>query len=362
MAHIFNRATRHFRSANVLALLTGLSACIPAAAYANFSDPISTPADSSLLPTSAPLIAVTQAGSHFVAVGPRGLIVYSADGVATDWTQAIVPVQTDLLSVQFTDANNGWACGHNGVVLHTVDGGKTWAKQLDGVSAKPAFETYYQRQIAGGNKVLAADLQQIQLNFDPGPTLPWLSVWFQTNLVGYAVGSFGDIAMTADGGKTWQPWLEHIDNPTFLDLDAIRNVGGNLYIVGEQGSVYEYDATAQKFVAKPTGYAGMFVGITGSATSIIVFGLAGTIYRSVDEGKSWRQSADPSDATIMDGTVLADGRVVLVNIDGGVLISNDDGKNFRLSPKAEDAPLSGIFAAGDSVVITSLGGIKNASP
>ncbi|MEN1451047.1 WD40/YVTN/BNR-like repeat-containing protein, partial [Pseudomonas aeruginosa] len=46
--------------------------------------------------------------------------------------QAQVPVDVLLTSVHFPDANNGWAVGHDGVVLHSTDGGKTWSKQLDG--------------------------------------------------------------------------------------------------------------------------------------------------------------------------------------------------------------------------------------
>jgi photosystem II stability/assembly factor-like uncharacterized protein len=33
----------------------------------------------------------------------------------------------DLQSVFFTDNNNGWAVGNGGIILHTADGGDTWA-------------------------------------------------------------------------------------------------------------------------------------------------------------------------------------------------------------------------------------------
>src|SRR5260370_29474966 len=40
-----------------------------------------------------------------------------------------------LHAVQFVDANEGWAVGDEGVVLHTIDGGKTWERQTTGVRA-----------------------------------------------------------------------------------------------------------------------------------------------------------------------------------------------------------------------------------
>ena len=55
----------------------------------------------------------------------------STDGGAT-WKQSAVPVSSDLTAVYFVDENRGWTVGHDGVVLHTDDGGDAWRLQLDG--------------------------------------------------------------------------------------------------------------------------------------------------------------------------------------------------------------------------------------
>src|SRR5260370_18539952 len=34
-----------------------------------------------------------------------------------------------LHAIQFIDANEGWAVGDEGVVWHTIDGGRTWERQ-----------------------------------------------------------------------------------------------------------------------------------------------------------------------------------------------------------------------------------------
>src|SRR5262249_8783794 len=38
-----------------------------------------------------------------------------------------------LYAVQFVDTNEGWAVGDEGVVWHTIDGGRTWERQPTGV-------------------------------------------------------------------------------------------------------------------------------------------------------------------------------------------------------------------------------------
>jgi photosystem II stability/assembly factor-like uncharacterized protein len=329
-------------------------------AHAAFLDPLDTPAVNSLAPASEPLLAVVSAGVRLVAVGSRGVILTS-NASANSWVQASVPVESDLVAVTFPDAKNGWACGHDGIILHSSDGGITWVKQLDGISARQQFEADYNARIAGGDKALAPVLQQVQLNYDAGPSLPWLGVWFNDSKTGYVVGSFGDIAMTDNGGKTWQPWLDHIDNTSFLDLDAISDVGGHLYIVGEQGTVYQLDRTQHKFVARPTGYPGSLFGIIGTAKTLLVFGLRGTIFRSEDQGKTWTQVNDPSGSTIMNGTVLPDGCFVLVNVDGGILVSSDDGKNFQMEPDAQDTALTDVAGtSSNKLILTGIGGIRYA--
>ncbi len=43
--------------------------------------------------------------------------------------------QCDPYGGVFSHAAKGWAVGHDGVVLHTSDGGESWRMQLDGNQA-----------------------------------------------------------------------------------------------------------------------------------------------------------------------------------------------------------------------------------
>lgn len=152
------------------------------------------------------LIDIAQAGSRLVAVGDRGHILYS-DNQGKAWLQAKVPVSVLLTSVYFTNANEGWAVGHNGVILHSSDAGQTWQLQHDD-------------RAGDGDKAGA----------------PLLGVWFADNQNGFAVGAYDYFLVTHDGGTTWQDNAQALNNPDGLHLNAIKGSadGNTVFIVGRR--------------------------------------------------------------------------------------------------------------------------------
>lgn len=59
------------------------------------------------------------------AVGAGGVIIATLDGGRT-WRPQTSGVGDDLWDVKFFDAREGWAVGTGGAMLHTTDGGRTW--------------------------------------------------------------------------------------------------------------------------------------------------------------------------------------------------------------------------------------------
>lgn len=57
------------------------------------------------------------------------------------WYEQDSPVSVDLISLSFTDTNRGWAIGHYGEVIRTVNGGKDWAlvSTIDNFKATKIF-------------------------------------------------------------------------------------------------------------------------------------------------------------------------------------------------------------------------------
>ena len=58
-------------------------------------------------------------------------IIKTIDGGVT-WSAQSADIAETLRNVDFVDANNGWAVGTNGAILHTGDGGEHWARQTAG--------------------------------------------------------------------------------------------------------------------------------------------------------------------------------------------------------------------------------------
>ncbi|MOA27431.1 hypothetical protein D3C78_1483100 [compost metagenome] len=153
--------------------------------------------------------------------------------------------------------------------------------------------------------------------------------------------------------------MERTDNPNALNLYAIRPVGNDLFIVGEQGLVLKLDPAVGRFVATPTPYNGTFFGITGKPGAALVFGLRGNLYRSLDGGASWNKVELGLPLSITAGTITANGRIVLLSQAGHVLVSNDDGASFELQPESALAPVAAAQSIGTaSLLLAGTRGVR----
>jgi len=318
-----------------------------------FDDPLDVPAVVRMNAAQRPLMSVTGVGQHLRAAGMRGLIIRSEDGGKT-WSQSVVPVQSDLLALSFPTESEGWAVGHDGVVLHSVDGGKVWQRQLDGRIAAESLVSAYKKRVEAGEAAMQPFLDQLQLGYKNGPSLPLLSVAFTDRRTGFVVGSFGMIAATTDGGATWQPWLERIDNPQFLHLNQIREVAGSLYIAAEKGTIFKFDPRLNRFIALTTDYSGSFFGVVGNAHKLLAYGLRGTVYGSNDRGVTWKPVVTSLHGTITTATYLEErGLFVLATSSGEMAVCDSNGNECRSVNAGTPTIFTGLFALSATEVMAS---------
>lgn len=327
-------------------LLAGaLLMSVPAVRCATFQDVLDLPSASSKIAERSLINGMAQAGMRLVGVGQRGHILFS-DDQGKSWAQAKVPVSSDLVAVHFPTPQQGWAVGHDGIVLHTSDAGVSWSKQLDGRSAAASMNTYYSRFDFSENWRLEAKRM-----LEQGPDKPFLDVWFEDEKNGFVVGAFNLIFHTEDGGLSWQPWADRTANPEAFHLNAIRAVGEDLFIVGEHGLVLKKSKGSARFEALKTPYQGSFFGLVGSANALIVYGLRGNAYRSIDQGLSWQKIETGLALGLTAASLLPDGRFVLLSQGGHVLLSRDQGASFQMLKQARPAPTSAVIAVGNSALL-----------
>jgi photosystem II stability/assembly factor-like uncharacterized protein len=336
------------------------------------------PAEKSTRAPSSFLMDIARVGNRLVAVGERGHILYS-DLDAKEWLQAEVPVSVTLTSVDFVSDQYGWAVGHDGVVLHTEDGGQTWIKQLDGNKINELVLAQLKQLIEAKNEKLeSADpelgeeqkaglekeledldyfLSDAEEAIKEGPTRPLMDLWFENEQRGIVIGAFGIILKTIDGGKNWTPMLDRMENPDGFHYYGITRSGDDLFIAGESGLLFRSEDLGETWKRLDAGYDGSFFGIVGSPEGgfVTAFGLRGSIYASSDRGETWTALNIGSKASLSGGTFLSDGSFCLAGVDGSLLRSTDKGKTFT--------PLSVKFPGAVSLVeakhgILAVAGLK----
>jgi photosystem II stability/assembly factor-like uncharacterized protein len=327
--------------------LAGVLSMLAAAPAGAFVDALDTPAVSSALATKSLMQGVARAGTRLVAVGQRGHVVVSDDNGAS-WKQSRVPVSSDLVAVFFVDERNGWAVGHDGVVLRSSDAGETWTLQLDGRKANELQVAAMQRKVASDPASEEAKrlLAEAQRDAEQGPDKPFLDVWFANAENGFVVGAYNLIVHTTDGGKTWESWFDRTDNPKFFNLYAIRPVAGALFIAGESGTVLKLDRERQRFVALATPYKGSFFGVADAQGAVLVFGLRGNIFRSDDGGAQWTKVDGGLAASVVAATRIASGTTLLADAGGRIIATDDGGRSFRSVSLKQPTPVTGLADAG----------------
>lgn len=276
------------------------------------------------------LTDVARAGARLIAVGERGHIVVSDDEGVT-WQQIVSPVRSLLTAVYFVDATHGWAVGHDAAVLATVDGGNSWQLQhyrefvpevysagevtTDDESFDEAgVDDYIEEDMDGADEAAAGGREGV----------PLLDVWFADAQRGIAVGAYGLMLRTSDGGKNWidsSSELNNLDGWHLNAIDGITGKAGVVMIAGEKGMLFRSINAGASFVAVPSPYDGSFFGVTGSRDgTIYVYGLQGRLYRSSDQGQNWVALATGVTSGLNNGCRSA-GDAVLLTGNAGVALS-----------------------------------------
>ncbi|MCE4071509.1 MULTISPECIES: WD40/YVTN/BNR-like repeat-containing protein [Pseudomonas] len=326
------------------------------------TDPLFVPARPSHLAQTSQLVDITRAGDRIVTVGWRGHILYS-DDQGNSWAQAQVPVSVDLTAVSFPSPSKGWAVGHGGVILHSEDGGATWIKQQDGFLTHKLLEDFYRKRLEHASEEQKPEfenlLAQVQLNYGTGPEQPWLDVWFDDEMHGYVVGTFNLILETRDGGLSWIPLMEQIDNPEALHLDAIARIGGELYIASERGTIFRLDPQENRFATLQTGYLGTLFGIVGNRDVVVVYGLRGNAFRSTDQGRSWAQINTGTKSTLIGATNFKNERIALVSQAGQLLLGDALATQFNVIQRSGGSSLTAIDQISErSIALVGIAGVQ----
>ena len=303
------------------ALVFLLAGIAPVLATAATADPTALASEPMPRAGKALLLDVVRVSSGWVVVGERGHVLTSRDGKS--WTQSVVPTRSTLTTITAV-GDQLWAAGHDGVIVHSSDAGKSWrAQRRDPYVLPPG---------------------QQSADHDPLQGAPILDILFFDASHGIAVGAHSLMLVTQDGGVTWTqkqavaasgarapaaPMQGDVFSAADLQLDEesdphlnaiVRSDSGTLVVVGERGTLLRSTDNGANWTRLGFPYKGSMFGVLALGGSrLLAFGLRGNVYESMDLGTNWNKVAAQGSASLMGGTALANGGAVLTGVNGTVL-------------------------------------------
>ena len=169
------------------------------------------------------------------------------------------------------------------------------ASRLDGRTIGELMLRHYQRRAKAGDAKAGDMLREAESFAAQGPDKPFLDVWFEDEKKGFVVGAFNLILRTEDGGQSWTPWLDRVDNPKAYHLYAIRPAGGHCSSSSASKASCS-SSTARRSASRalrcPT--RARCSACSGTPSSTLVFGLRGNAFQQHSTAARAGRSSTPA--------------------------------------------------------------------
>lgn len=259
------------------------------------------------------LLNSNDAGKTWSRTQPEGLPAFIGAAICPDKTQVAVTAERQV-----------WI---------STDNGKTWqANNLDTEEA-PQFLS-----CGPDNRLwVAASFSTILNSTDQGKT--WQQTTFDEDLIftyvkffnaqhGLAVGEFGSVYSTEDGGENWSPKEEHIPNDFFpLAVDFADSQHG--WVGGSSGVIFHTADGGDTWVKEATDTDAPIYGLSAGPLGVFAAGGFGTfLERQPEVGgvATWKRSSAVATRFYLRAIApLGDNRVILAGGAGTLQAMINDG-------------------------------------
>lgn len=221
--------------------------------------------------TKRPFLAMSclDAQTAWIA-GKEGIVYATTDGGGT-WTRLETGANRHLFTLEFVTRERGHGAGDFGTMIHTEDGGKTWTSMR-------VPESVVLPDSALDTGVEPGDVNLYSLSYgDPD------HVW--------AVGEFGIVIASTDGGRTWQQQHSPVESTLFGVRFADAKRG---WAVGVDSLILRTEDGGATWAVQPAPISQRSlydVAVRGDTGWIV--GDSGTVFKSTDGGATWVAEALP---------------------------------------------------------------------
>lgn len=288
------------------------------------------------------LLDIAKSGDRLIAVGERGHILLSDDGVT--WEQVRTPSLATLTAVYFVGPH-GWAVGHDASILKSQDRGTSWQLQ----------------------------------HFEPELERPFLDVIFFDQKNGIAIGAYGVFYRTTDGGLNWKsemhPEFLSLDDQAYLQeikledeafyvqelssiLPHLNSVSGSterLYLAGEAGLLASSDDQGLTWQRMEINYFGSFFDVAKTASGrIFAAGLRGNLFEYDEPIQQWNKLETGSKSSLNSVISLENETSMVVGNNGAMVTISAESSSFKQSADGK-AIIGGLMHGGQLLFVTGVG-------
>jgi photosystem II stability/assembly factor-like uncharacterized protein len=296
------------------------------------------------------------------AFGNYGTIIHTSDG-GKNWEKQESGFEGVLPKAQLINLKTGWICGTEGTILYTTNGGKKWVRgttntdryivDLSFVDDRHGFavgESMTMLKTVDGGKTWETMIKE-----EEKEDVHLSGVWFVDPLCGWVVGEFSTILHTKDGGKTWKKQVcENIKpkvdetqwekpDPALLNVYFLDKKRG--WIQGMDGVIVITENGGEKWtrISNVTEYSLYNMQILDKHGWMV--GDKGTYLISEDGGKTWKVQDDviKTKFWLRDVSFSDEKDGWVVGYRGTIANTKDMGKTFTMiSGLSYDMPEFGI--------------------
>lgn len=268
------------------------------------------------------------------------------------------------------------AVGERGVVMLSDDQGKTFRQArevpVDVTLTSVSFADSQRGWAVGhwgvvlatqdGGETWAVQRKDVQVD------RPLFAVHFFDARNGVAVGLWSLVLTTSDGGANWRSIeLAPPEGAKKADLNLLglfADGRGRVFAAAERGMVLRSDDRGATWAYAATGFKGSFwTGLALPGGVLLAGGLRGALYRSGDDGRSWTR-VDTGSKSSITAMAAHEREVLAVGLDGLVLRSTDGGASFASEVRPDRAALTSavITSTGRTVYFSRQGMVGNPTP
>ena len=190
------------------------------------------------------------------------------------------------------------------------------------------------------------------------------AVTFTDDRFGWAVGQWGVILATRDGGETWskQRMDTAVDQPLFSVLFTNERDGIAVGLWSLMLQTHDGGRTwARTTLPRPPdgGKAdrNLYHAFADQKGALYVSAEQGTVLRSTDGGANWDYLATGGRGSLWSGVAMPDGRIVVGGLLGSLFQSSDGGQTWQPLKTGTKSSITSLVAAGSGLIAVGLNGL-----